>query len=238
MAREFEIRREIELPAAPEQVWAAVATSEGTAAWLWPMEIQPEVGGVAEAGSTTVWDPPHRFTARAEGEGGWFNQLELHVDGRPGGTAILRYVHSGIFTDNWESQYDGAAKHTDFYLHTLSQYLQHFPGQRAKYASADAPESSASATALDTLRKSIGVGDATVGDAVRIEIPGLPAVAAVVDYANPYFLGLRTDFGLLRVFGRGPFQQPLSVSLHLFDDGVDTTMVAAAWQGYLADLYS
>ena len=38
----------------------------------------------------------------------------------------MRYVHSGIFVDDWDNQYDGAAKHTDFYLHTLREYLTHF----------------------------------------------------------------------------------------------------------------
>ena len=41
----------------------------------------------------------------------------------------LHYVHSGIFADNWDEQYDGASKHTEFYLHTLGQYLQHFDGK-------------------------------------------------------------------------------------------------------------
>ena len=31
--------------------------------------------------------------------------------------------HSGILADEWEDQYDAIGAHTDFYLHTLGQYL-------------------------------------------------------------------------------------------------------------------
>ena len=49
MAREFEIRREVELPATPEQVWAAVATAAGTTSWLFPM------GRTRRTRSATLW---------------------------------------------------------------------------------------------------------------------------------------------------------------------------------------
>ena len=41
MAKEFEIRREVDLPATPEEVWDAVATGPGTASWLFPEEPGP-----------------------------------------------------------------------------------------------------------------------------------------------------------------------------------------------------
>ena len=59
-----------------------------------------------------------------DGPDGWFNQLEHVLEPLDGGRARLHYVHSGIFADNWDEQYDGASKHTEFYLHTLGQYLQ------------------------------------------------------------------------------------------------------------------
>ena len=80
-----------------------------------------------------------QFT-RVEGENGWFNQLENVIEARDGGTTFVRYVHSGVFTDDWDNQYDGANQHTDFYLHTLSQYLQHFSHRPVEWFSADAPQ--------------------------------------------------------------------------------------------------
>jgi hypothetical protein len=236
MSRAFEIRREVELAAAPEVVWDAVATGEGAAGWLWPMEIAPSVGADRP---TTVWDPPRRFVSREEGEDGWFNQVEFEIEGRPGDAAVLRYVHSGIIVEDWENQYDGAGKHTDFYLSTLSQYVRYFPGRHASYVSVEAPKSTVDDAALGTLCKALGLSDRpAVGEKVRVEVSGLPAIDVVVDYSNQYFLGLRDHVGLIRVFGRGPFGMPLSVNMHLFDDGLDTELIARSWQAYLDTLFS
>jgi uncharacterized protein YndB with AHSA1/START domain len=65
MSKEFEIVREFEVDASPEQVWDAI--TNGTAGWLWPMEYEPKEGGAAPFGGTvTAWDPPHRLTGRTE----------------------------------------------------------------------------------------------------------------------------------------------------------------------------
>src|SRR5512140_1262938 len=112
MPREFECNREVELAASPEEVWEAVATKAGNAAWLFPNEIDPE------SAATTAWDPPQRFATRQE-QGDWFNALEFVIEGREGGTTRLRYMHNGIFVDDWDSQYDAVQQHTEFYLHTL-----------------------------------------------------------------------------------------------------------------------
>ena len=113
-------------PPSPEQVWEAVATTAGNAAWLFPNEIEPA------AASTTAWDPPRHFAVRME-QGDWFNALEFVIEGRDGGTSLLRYAHSGIFVDDWDTQYDAVQQHTDFYLHTLGEYLEHFDGRTATY---------------------------------------------------------------------------------------------------------
>ncbi|MGB0093420.1 MAG: hypothetical protein WBP81_12945 [Solirubrobacteraceae bacterium] len=48
------------MPATPERLWEAVATTEGNAAWLFPNEIDPSGAGA------TAWDPPHHFAIRQE----------------------------------------------------------------------------------------------------------------------------------------------------------------------------
>ena len=62
--REFEIVREFEVDATPEQVWEAV--THGTGGYLWPMDPpEPRIGGAAAFGSTvTAWDPPRHSTFR------------------------------------------------------------------------------------------------------------------------------------------------------------------------------
>jgi hypothetical protein len=237
MAREFEIRREVELPATPEEVWEAVTTGEGNAAWLFPNLIDP--------GEAQVYEPPHRFLIRVEGEDGWFNSIEDVIEARSGGTAVLRYVHSGIFTENWDDQYDAAGEHTDFYLHTLGQYLEHFKGRRATYIGGDGssglegPEASSKPGSFDALKRALGLdADVAVGDTVRIDLEGIAPQEAVVDYATPNFLGLRVDEGLIRVFGREKWGMPTGMSGHLFADGIDKNRTEQAWQGWLNGVFA
>jgi uncharacterized protein YndB with AHSA1/START domain len=247
MSREFEIRREVELPATPDEVWDAVATGAGTAAWLFPSggDPEPRVGGKAPDGSTvTAWDPPNHFAVRYEGEDGFFNALEFVIEGRQGGTTVLRYAHSGIITDDWDNQYDAANQHTDFYLHTLGQYLEHFKGRAATYVGEvpggiNAPASSAQPGAFDTLRSALGLGGGVaVGDAVRIEPQGVEALDGVVDYVHANFLGIRTADSLYRFYGRNAFGMPVGMQIHAFGDGVDKDATQAAWQEWLNGVYA
>jgi uncharacterized protein YndB with AHSA1/START domain len=246
MAREFEIRRDVELPATPEEVWDAVATNAGVAAWLFPSggDPEPRVGGKAADGSTVqAWDPPNHFAVRYEGEDGFFNAVEFVIEGR-GGTTVLRYAHSGIITDDWDNQYDAANQHTDFYLHTLGQYLAHFSGRTATYVGEvpggiNGPEASAQPGAFDTLRAALGVGGGVAeGDAVRLEPDGVEAIDGVVDYVRPNFLGIRTADALYRFFGRNAFGMPVGMQIHAFADGVDKDATQAQWQAWLNGVYA
>jgi hypothetical protein len=237
MPREFEIRREIELPATPEQVWEAVATSAGNAAWLFPNLIEPH--------QAQVYEPPHRFVIRMEGEDGWFNSIEDVIEARDGGTAVLRYVHSGIFTEDWDDQYDAAGLHTDFYLHTLGEYLRHFNGRRATYiggegsSGLEGPEASSKPGSLDVVKRTLGLdGDAAAGDTVRVELEGIAPQDGVVDYVTPHFLGIRTNEGLIRFFGRDRWGLPTGMSGHLFADGVDRNRTEDAWQAWLNEVFA
>ena len=132
MSREFEITREVDLPAAPGDVWTAITAD--TAAWQFPTGMEIPAGAAPPEGApVTTWDPPHRLVIRMESPDGTFNALDYAIEARAGGTAHLRYVHSGILADEWEDQYDAIDGHTDFYLHTLGQYLEHFNGRRVTY---------------------------------------------------------------------------------------------------------
>jgi uncharacterized protein YndB with AHSA1/START domain len=242
MAREFEIRREVELPATPEQVWAAVATGAGNASWLFPTgEGEPHEVGEEWAGQTvTAFDPPHHYATQAQGpDGTVFNALEFIIEARDGGTAVLRYVHSGIMTDDWDNQYDSADQHTDFYLHTLGQYLRYFDGRPVTYVAAEGPDASKAPGSFDALRGALGLaGPGAAGDPVRLTLPGLDPLEGVVDYATPNFLGVRTDDGLYRFYGRNAFGMPVGLAHHLFAAGVDREKTELAWRTWLDGLYA
>lgn len=232
MAREFECKREVILPAEPERVWEAVSTQEGVTAWQFPSPV-PGLGDGA-----TAWDPPHHFGVRME-QGEWFNALEYVIEGRGGGTSVLRYVHSGVFMDDWDNQYDAVSQHTDFYLHTLGQYLQYFDGRPATYigevpGGLQGPDRSSGEDGFDRLRAALGVdADVTDGQTVTLPVDEPGPTDGVVDYAAPHFLGVRTSNGLYRFFGRNAFGSPVGMSIHLFGPMDDPDVVRSAWQGWL-----
>jgi hypothetical protein len=229
MGKEFEIRREVELPATPEQVWEAVATGPGTASWLFPEDPGPN--DLVES------DRPYHYAVRTEGEGGHFNAVEFVIEAREGGTALLRYVHSGVFDEEgWDDQYDAVNSHTDFYLHTLGQYLDHFAPRSATYVGGgpgglQGPEASMTPDAFEQLRRELGA--ANEGD--RVSLPN-DGGDGVVDYATDRFLGVRTGDALYRFFGRNAFGGPVGMSIHHFGD-VDVDAATRVWSDWLQSVY-
>jgi hypothetical protein len=230
MGKEFEIRREVELPATPEEVWEAVATGPGTASWLFPEEPGPN--DLVES------DRPHRYAVRTEGEGGYFNAIEFVIEAREGGTAVLRYVHSGVFEDEgWDDQFDAVDGHTEFYLHTLGQYLEHFAPKTASYIGGgpgglQGPEASMTPDAFEKLKRELGAS--SEGD--RVSLPN-GGGDGVVDYATDKFLGVRTGDALYRFFGRNAFGGPVGMSIHHFGD-VDVDAASRDWSEWLNGVYS
>jgi hypothetical protein len=222
MTRAFEVVREIDLPASPDDVWTAMTAD--SASWMFPTGMEIPAGSTPPEGSPVrTWEPPHHFLVRMEAPDGTFNALEYLVTARDGGTAHLRYVHSGILADEWEDQYDAIGGHTDFYLHTLGQYLEHFNGRPVTYvgqpsSGIEGPEASGKPDSMDVLRAALGVPSAKVGDEVHASLGKAGALDGVVDYATPEFLGVRTSAGLFRFFGRNFFNGVVGMSAHLFED--------------------
>jgi hypothetical protein len=178
-----------------------------------------------------------------ESPDGSFNALDFTVEARDGGTAHLRYVHSGILADGWEDQYDAAAGHTDFYLHTLAEYLEHFNGRPVTYigqpsSGIEGPESAGGPDAMDVLRAALGVADARVGDEVHASLGDAGSLDGVIDYATPEFLGVRTSEGLYRFFGRNHYGSVVGMSGHLFGGDVDAAEREAALKAWLDGVYA
>lgn len=233
MTRAFEVVREIDLPASPDDAWTALTAN--TAAWQFPTGLEIPAGASPPEGSpVTAWDPPELFVVRMEAPDGTFNALEYTITTRDGGTAHLRYVHSGILADEWEGQYDAIGAHTDFYLHTLGQYLEHFNGRAVRYvgqpsAGIEGPPAAGKPDAMDVLRTALGAAHGEVGDAVRAPLGRAGSLDGVIDYATPDFLGVRTDVGLFRFFGRNRFGSVVGMSAHLFGDSAVTEADLREW---------
>jgi len=243
MSREFEITRDVDLPAAPDDVWTAITAD--AAAWMFPTGMEIAAGDRPPEGAPiTTWDPPHRLVIRMESPDGTFNALDYAIEAREGGTAHLRYVHSGILADAWEDQYDAIGGHTDFYLHTLAQYLAHFNGRRVTYvgqpsSGIEGPETAGTPDAMDALRAALGVSSHEgVGAAVSASLGDAGPLDGVIDYSTPEFLGVRTADGLYRFFGRNRFGGVVGMSAHLFAVGVDAAAHEAALKLWLDGVYA
>ncbi len=243
MSRAFEITREVDLPAAPEDVWTAITAD--TAAWQFPTGMEIPAGAAPPEGAPVqTWDPPHRLVIRMESPDGTFNALDYTIEARDGGTAHLRYVHSGILADEWADQYDAIDGHTDFYLHTLGQYLEHFKGRPVTYvgqpsAGIEGPEAAGAPDAMDPLRAALGIRDgAAVGDAVHADLGGAGQLDGIIDYVTTDFIGVRTQDSLYRFFGRNHFGSVVGMSAHVFRDDVDAAAAEAALNSWLDSLYA
>ncbi|MEL3950817.1 SRPBCC family protein [Streptomyces sp. LNU-CPARS28] len=242
--REFEIVREFEVGSPPRQVWDAFTTVTGTGGWLWPMEYEPRVGGAApQSAVVTAWDPPRRLTVRSEGPAALFAErstlhMEHLIEPCDGGRrAWVRHAHSGIFTQDWENQYDAASKHTDFYLHTLREYLTYFAGRPVTYTHLDAPAAATAEDAFTRLARELGLPpDASEGARFRLSAAGVD-LDAVLDFRTPYFIGLRTDDALYRFFGRNHFGRRVGVTVHDFAAHADAKSAEPAWRDWLTRLY-
>jgi uncharacterized protein YndB with AHSA1/START domain len=243
MSRAFEISRDVDLPAAPEDVWTAITAD--TAAWQFPTGMEIPTGATPPAGAPIqTWDPPHRLVIRMESPDGTFNALDYAIEARGDGTAHLRYVHSGILADDWADQYDAIDGHTDFYLHTLSEYLQNFNGRPVTYvgqpsAGIEGPQAAGASDAMDTLRGALGIGAAAaVGDAVHADLGGAGALDGVIDYLTPEFIGVRTTDSLYRFFGRNHYGSVVGMSVHVFRDDVDAAVAEKSLKTWLDTVYA
>lgn len=238
MSKKFEIHREVVVPGTPEQIWAAISAE--TAGWMFPSPLEiPADGSRPDSPVIARWKPPTELGIHMEGPDGWFNNLEYVVEARDDSTAVVRYVHAGIFADDWDNQYDGASRHTDFYLHSLGQYVRYFAGQSATYVCTDGPQSSGTADAMTTLRGALGIGSGgAVGDTVTFDVPGIGTINAETDYLNDWFVGLRTEDALLRFYGRNTFGGNVDAAHHLFSADADVDALAAAWKGWLDGVYA
>jgi uncharacterized protein YndB with AHSA1/START domain len=225
--REFKIVSDGVLPATPERVWEAVTT--GQAGWLFPTDHWEATNVVEEK--------PNHLVSRMEGPDGWFNQIENVIEPVEGG-ANLHYVHSGIFTDNWEQQYDGASRHTVFYQHTLGQYLRHFDGRPVVFTDVQGPDASGTPGGFKQLFAALGVEGQPQGAQVDLELEGIGRLSGELDYVNEYFLGLRTDHAMYRFFGRNHFGSVVGLTVHDFSGTGDSEATAEAWKSYLAQVYA
>jgi len=248
MAHPFEVRKEIELDATPEEVWEAITTGPGIDSWFMGRnEVEPREGGTARMtlpvwtleSIVTVWDPPNRFVIQTGEEAdGRLMAFEYVIEARGGGSTVLRFVHSGFLPgDDWETEYDALKSGDPMYLHKLAQYLKWFRGRTATPVDVYGPQVADREQAWAVLRRGLGLtGAVAEGDRVRLTPDGLAPIEGVVDFVSPETLGVRTGDGLYRfIHGLGG---TVVLGHHIFSDDVDQKETEEAWQSWLSQLFA
>ena len=252
------IELELEVPGTPEQVWQAIATGPGFAAWFVPTDVEEREGGavtfhlapgIDSAGVVTVWKPPHRFVGE---EREWMPgappvATEILVEARTGGICRVRLVNS-LFTSqaDWDDQLESFEKGWPGFLEVLRLYLTHFPGQRCAPVRLMNPTAMDEAGAWAHLLDSLGLAGAAPGERRATSGFGAPALAGVVESVKDRLLLLRSHEPApgLMVLGIGDMGPPLGMtvwlSFYLYGDGAAAAaeQVEPAWQAWLSERFA
>jgi uncharacterized protein YndB with AHSA1/START domain len=241
MARPFEVRKDIELEATLEEAWEAIATGPGIDAWfMGTNEIEPREGGTTRMtlpgfsleATVSVWDPPNRLRTETEhDEDGRFMAFEYLIEGRSGGSTVLRFVHSGFLPDeDWETEYEALKTGDPMYIQKLAEYLKYFRGRTATPISAIGPQVDRD-DAWRVFKRELGLNEGVAeGDAAHFTVEGLAPIDGVVDFVSPDALGVRSSDGLYRfIHGLGG---TVVLGHHIYAD-VDQPRTERAWQSWV-----
>jgi uncharacterized protein YndB with AHSA1/START domain len=248
MGRSFEQHREAEVPASPEQVWRAIASGPGITSWFMGRnEVEDGVvrtvfGDFAPEQPVTVSDRPHRFGYGVEpADDGRFIAYEFLLEGRAGGTTLLRAVTSGFLPgEDWADEYEAMTLGTNLYFATLTEYLTSRPPPLAPFAGRFATPVTAfgaggrgwAATRQHILTSFQLTEPIAAGDRAHITIAGIGDVTGSVYFANRFAIGIRTQDALLR-FIRGFGKADIAAHL-VFAPDIDADAMAAAWRDWLS----
>ena len=166
---------EVEVPGTPEDVWQAIASGPGVSSWFVPTEIDGRVGGTIKVSfgpgmesvaQVTAWDPPRRMAKESPGMRPSSPPMatEWIVEGRAGGTCVVRVVHS-LFaaTDDWDDQLSGTESGWPGFFRVLRLYLERFKGQVGTGVAILAPTSGSIDQVWDRLKSGLGLVGAGVG---------------------------------------------------------------------------
>jgi uncharacterized protein YndB with AHSA1/START domain len=239
MGRSFENRSEAGVPASPDEVWAAIASGPGIDSWfMGRSEVQPGPDGTvrtvfgeyAPELGVTAWDPARRFAYRSgEAPDGRFIAYEFLIEGRAGGSTVLRTVTSGFLPgDDWAEEFEAMTLGGEMYFRTLVEYLSHFAGRFAVPVTAFGPPGTAWPRDRALLSRALGLPeDPKPGDRATLIWNGTGPIKGVLYFANAHTIGVRTHDALYR-FLRG-FAKPAIAAHHLFAEDADLAQAERAW---------
>ncbi|MGH6655776.1 MAG: SRPBCC family protein [Actinocrinis sp.] len=251
MTHEFEVRDQIEVEATPEQVWEAISTGPGIDSWLMGRNQMDQheggrgrmdMGGFVIESTVTTWQPPNHLVYQGDpAPDGSFHAFEYLVEGRAGGSTVVRFVHSGFLGDDWEAEYDGLRKGDPMYLRKLGEYLKYFFRRPSTPVAAFAGETPGREASWEKVHAALGLtAPVALDQRVHLTPAGLPAMDGVVDYVSEDFLGVRTADGLYRfIYG---YNGAFVLGHHLFAEPggqpIDEKDANQAWQAWLGTVFA
>lgn len=199
---------EIEVPGTPEEVWQAIATSDGISSWFYPSQVDGRVGGISECNfgpgmeareQITEWNPPTSFTTGSEAdpdsepEGPRNMATEWTVLARSGGTCVVRVVHSWFAdSDDWDGQFEGhvygwAAS----FFPTLRLYLTLFRGERCTPFQFTLISPYSGPQSMGTIKNALGIQATSDRFASRDSAPSLSGQVQSLEVTDPELLAMR-----------------------------------------------
>jgi uncharacterized protein YndB with AHSA1/START domain len=240
MGHQFAQHHEAEVPASPDEVWAAIATGPGIDSWFMGRNevtagtVRTVFGKYTPELEITEADPAHRFAYRSgQAPDGRFIAYEFLIEGRAGGSTVLRTVTSGFLPgEDWADEFEAMTLGGELYFRTLVEYLTYFAGRFATPVTAFGPPGPSWTRDRSLLCRELGLADAPQpGDPVRFTGEIGPA-DGVVYFANAHAIGVRTPDALYR-FMRG-FGKPVIAAHHLFAADAEPGRASQAWQVWLS----
>jgi len=168
-----------------------------------------------------------------EAPDGRFIAYEFLIEGRAGGSTVLRTVTSGFLPgDDWADEFEAMTLGGEMYFRTLVEYLTYFAGRFAAPVTAVGPTGTAWTRDRALLCRAIGLSEAAKpGDRARFTADAIGTVDGVVYFANDHTIGLRTQDALYR-FLRG-FGRPALAAHQLFAEDADPAQAQLAWESWL-----
>lgn len=252
---------EFEVPGTPEEVWAAIATAPGIAAWFVPAKFDQQGSAKPTAityqfspempirGIITAWEPPRLFTAEQEEAWGDSPKMatEWLVQARSGSVCSVRMVHS-LFasTDDWDNQLEEVMGGWAGFLVNLQLYLKHFRGQTGAILRVKSVTAGTDAQAWKTLTSALGVHGLAKGQHWSAPA-GAPPISGVVEHLseNPYDALFILDKPLSGIGALGANLYPdgstvVAMHLYLYGDKAEEAVAYGTplWQKWFDEKFA
>jgi uncharacterized protein YndB with AHSA1/START domain len=239
MGHQFAQHHAAEVPASPDEVWAAIATGPGIDSWFMGRnEVKAGAGGTVRTVfgeytpelEITGWDPDRRLAyGTGLGPDGRFIAYEFLIEGRAGASTVLRTVTSGFLPgEDWADEFEAMTLGGELYFGTLAEYLTYFAGRFATPVTAFGPPGTDWSRDRSQLCRELGLTETpSRGDPARLN-----GDDGIVYLANAHAIGVRTAGALYR-FMRG-FAKPVIAAHHLFGSDADADQARQAWEAWLS----